>query len=419
MKKLLLHYLLLCTLLCTIKISKADVVTVSGRQILVNNKPYLIKGICYRPTPIGSETRSWTTLTQDLGLMVEAGINTIRVYTPIDNEAVLNEISAAGIKVIMGIGWNTDGVYDISSGTFINYIRRYKNHDAILFWEFGNEYNYNPQWFENDLTNWYTALNDAANQAHIEDPNHPVSTAHGELPTRAVLTACPNVDVWGMNVYRWDNPEAIFDEWKNVSNLPMFLSETGGDRYMTATMHGYNEGENQQAQADATRNILNDIFPRQDICSGVTLFEFCDEWNKAGNPNTQDIGGWAPNSGGVPYDGAANEEYWGIVDIERNKMQAFDVVKEIYNSITTGFNNLDIKDGIKVYPNPSDKIVNIEVELRELINTPYSILNNYGNIIKQGIIKSKSFRIQRLNPGVYNLYVNYEKIKINRKIIIY
>ena len=41
--------------------------------------------------------------------------------------------------------------------------------------------------------------------------------------------------------------------------------------------------------------------------------------------------GWAPNSSGVPYDGSPNEEYWGIVDIDRNKKQTFDVVKKAYN----------------------------------------------------------------------------------------
>ena len=44
--------------------------------------------------------------------------------------------------------------------------------------------------------------------------------------------------------------------------------------------------------------------------------------------NQQDIGGWAPNSSGVPYDGAPNEEYWGIVDIDRNKKETFEVIKE-------------------------------------------------------------------------------------------
>ena len=60
------------------------------------------------------------------------------------------------------------------------------------------------------------------------------------------------------------------------------------------------------------------------------LFQFTDGWWKAGNPDQHDKGGWAPNSGGVPYDGAPNEEWWGIVDIERNKKLTYDVVKEIY-----------------------------------------------------------------------------------------
>jgi len=44
----------------------------------------------------------------------------------------------------------------------------------------------------------------------------------------------------------------------------------------------------------------------------------------------QDTGGSAPNSDGTPYDGTANEEYWGIVDINRKKKITFDVVKEAY-----------------------------------------------------------------------------------------
>ena len=62
----------------------------------------------------------------------------------------------------------------------------------------------------------------------------------------------------------------------------------------------------------------------------MALFSFTDGWWKAGNNATQDIGGWAPNSSGVPYDGAPNEEFWGIVTIDRKKKQAFIVVKDLY-----------------------------------------------------------------------------------------
>jgi len=309
-------------------------VEISGRQIMVDGSPYLIKGVCYHPVPKGSDKRDFDNLTQDLALMVEAGINTIRVYEPIDEIAVLDEIHDAGIKVIIGFGYNQDGNFDILSGTFIDYVNKYKNHKAILLWELGNEYNYHPEWFEGDLKNWYSALNNAADMIHKNDMNHPVTTAHGELPNDVALSSCPNIDVWGMNVYRWDKPGEIYNQWKAVSEKPMYLSEAGGDSYMTITKEGFEEGVNEKAQAAANTKILESVFNNTEVCSGVTLFSFTDGWWKAGNNDTQDVGGWAPNSSGVPYDGSPNEEYWGIVDIDRNKKETYEIVKLKYNQFS-------------------------------------------------------------------------------------
>jgi endo-1,4-beta-mannosidase len=212
-------------------------------------------------------------------------------------------------------------------------VKTFRNHNAILFWELGNEYNYHPEWFGGNIKTWYQSLNDAADLIHKIDPSHPVATAHGELPNAEALSLCSNVDIWGMNVYRWDNPEGIFAAWSAISSKPMYLSEAGADSYMTVKMKDYDQGENEKAQADAVRNILDDILRYRDICSGVALFEFADEWWKAGDNKTHDPGGWAPNSSGVPYDGAANEEYWGIVNIERNKKMSYEVVKQKYREL--------------------------------------------------------------------------------------
>ena len=335
MFKTILFVLSFAALLSCGTSSKRSDVTVSSRTILVDNKPYIIKGICYHPVPKGSPNkRSWATLTQDLELMTEAGINTIRVYAPIDDVKVLDEISQAGIKVIIGFGYNQDGVFDILSGSFIDYVNKYKDHNAIMMWELGNEFNYHPQWFDGDIKNWYNAMNDAAGLIHEQDPSHPTTTAHGDLPDALALSLGDNIDVWGMNVYRWDKPASIFREWEAVSSKPMYLSETGGDSYMKVANAGYEQGENQKAQADATRNILKEVFDNQQTCSGVAVFSFTDGWWKAGNNDIQDIGGIAPNSAGVPYDGDPNEEYWGIVDIDRNKKEAFNVLKEKYLSIS-------------------------------------------------------------------------------------
>ncbi|MFK7780969.1 hypothetical protein [Psychroserpens sp.] len=334
MRKYLTLIIIAFVLVSCENLTQNEVVSVKESHIYVNDTLYTITGICYHPVPKGSpNNRSWSTLTQDLGLMNEAGINTIRVYEPIDDLNVLNEIHNAGIKVIIGFGYNQGGIFDIKSGTFIDYINKYKNHNAILMWELGNEYNYHPEWFKNDIKNWYNEMNAAAELIHTTDPNHPTTTAHGDLPNELALSLSPNIDVWGMNVYRWDNPEPLFKLWKAINSKPMYLSETGGDSYMTITKAGYEQGENQKAQADAAENILKKVFDNQDICSGVTLFSFTDGWWKAGNNDIQDIGGYAPNSTGIPYDGAPNEEYWGIVDINRKKKLVFDVLKEKYLSV--------------------------------------------------------------------------------------
>ena len=331
MLKNIIYILTIGTMISCNAIAKDEGVKVSKNRILVNGKRYLIKGICYNPVPRGKDTRSFRNLTEDLALMKEAGINTIRVYSAIDNKAVLDEIHAADIKVIMGIVYNQNDTCDIVSGSYVDYVNKYKDHPAILMWELGNEYNYHPEWFEgSDITIWYKALNDAAAIIHQNDTSHPVATAHGELPDDLALSSCPNVDVWGLNVYRWDHPEAVFSEWAAISSKPMYLSEAGGDSYMTIESHGYEQGVNQQAQADANRKILKAVFEHKDVCSGVTLFSFVDGWWKAGSPSTQDPGGSAPNSNGVPYDGAPNEEHWGIVDIHRNKKATYSVVKERY-----------------------------------------------------------------------------------------
>ena len=330
MKTFLFTFAIAITLFgCTQK-TELDIVTISERQILQNDSPYIIKGICYHPVPKGSDKRDFSNLTEDLELMVEAGINTIRVYAPIDDKAVLDEIDAAGIKIVLGFGYNQGGKFDILSGTLIDYVNNYKNHNAILLWELGNEYNYHPDWFDGDIKNWYNAMNNAAQLIHENDPSHPVTTAHGELPDSLALSLSKNIDVWGMNVYRWDDPSTIFSQWSEVSSKPMYLSEAGGDSYMTISRDAYEKGYNEKAQADANKNILNAVFKSTDICSGVAMFSFTDGWWKAGNNESQDPGGWAPNSSGVPYDGSPNEEYWGMVDLERNKKLTFEVIKNKY-----------------------------------------------------------------------------------------
>ncbi|MBN1598257.1 MAG: T9SS type A sorting domain-containing protein [Bacteroidales bacterium] len=405
--KTILSVLLLSILFSII--SNASVVTVNGRNILVDGVEYTIKGVCYNPVPVGSSERDFSNLTEDIVLMQEAGINTVRVYSPITEESVFDELADAGIMVIVSFGYNQGGNYDILSGTYLDYVEMYKDHDAIFLWELGNEYNYHPEWFGGDIANWYTAMNNAADEIHFADPDHPVSTAHGELPDATARNSCPNIDVWGMNVYRWDNPGPIYGQWSSASTKPMYLSEAGADSYMAIAQHEYEFGPNEQMQADAVENILSDVFDNTDIGAGVLLFSFVDEWWKyeEGNNSQQDPGGSAPNSSGVPFDGAPNEEYWGILNIDRSRKLAFDIVKNAYNPSTSVSENLFSNNEIIVGPNPATDFLRIE-RLNDGVKN-ITILDLTGRIhllVKDFASNSVKINTGMLKQGIYFLKVS-------------
>lgn len=289
--------------------------------------------VCYHPVSIGDTLRSFDYLAEDIALMKEAGIDIIRVYEPIDDDSIMDFIAAQDMKVIVGIGYNQRGKNDLISGTYLEYVVKYKDHPAVFMWELGNEYNYHPEWFEGDIQNWYQVLEQAVDAIHELDSLTPVSTTHGEIPDSAALYAGRHLDMWGFNVYRWDRPATFIEDWRKLSDQPFYFGEVGADSYMKIAKDGFEAGENQKAQAQAVSNIIDDILNYRDEVAGIAIFSFTDGWWKAGSPDTQDIGGYAPNSSGVPYDGAPNEEFWGIVDINRNKKASFDVVKAKFNAL--------------------------------------------------------------------------------------
>ena len=290
----------------------SQTVSVNGRKLFVDGQRYRINGICYSRGSAGNYA-------EDIALMQEAHINTIRAYNAITDTAELNAFADAGVKIIMHLDENN----------FKSYVKEHKDHPAILMWEFGNEFNYHPEWFGDDINNWYRKLEYCATETKKIDPTHPITTAHGEVPTLEVLNACPSVDVWGLNLYRFDNNVPAIKEFTARTNRAMYISEAGGDSYDKKA-----NAVNEVAQAQANSAIMNGIINEFDLCIGVAMFEFCDEWWKAGHPDIQNLGESAPNSSGVPYDGSADEEYWGIVNRYRTKKPAFYKLKDIFSSVS-------------------------------------------------------------------------------------
>ena len=374
----------------------AQSVYVEDRKIYVDGEEYRINGICYARGE-GNGENSGYTFNDDIPLLVDANINTIRTYAAITNVAELNAFANAGIKVIMMLNENS----------YTWYVNQFKDHPAILMWEFGNEFNYHPEWFGNNIQNWYNILEDRASNVKSLDPNHPVSTGHGEVPNSQALNSCPSVDVWGMNIYRWLSPESAINELASLTDKAMYISEAGADSFNLNS-----NSENQQQQAQATEIILNAIIDKSDLCIGVTLFEFCDEWWKAGNPNQQDPGGF---SNSIPYDNFANEEYWGIVTRDRVPKEAYYVVQEIYEatSLSVNENFLDIS----VYPNPvSDGFLNVINPSNEPLNISVYDLN--GRLVHSQQIIFDSIDISHLSSGFYSLLITSGKRTTAKKIVV-
>ena len=291
----------------------SQVVSVEDRKIFVDGDEYRINGICYARGEGNGETSGFS-YTDDIPLLVEANINTVRTYSPITDINELNAFADAGIKIIMHLNENS----------YTWYVNQYKDHPAILMWEFGNEFNYHPEWFGGDINNWYNLLETAAANVKTIDPNHPVSTGNGEVPSLEVINSCPSVDVWGMNIYRFLNTVSAITDLASYSDKAMYISESGADSY-----NNNSQSENEPQQALATEHILNTVLSYSNLCAGITLFEFCDEWWKAGDPNSHDSGGFSVS---VAYDNFANEEYWGIVNRDRTKKESFYIVQEIYGN---------------------------------------------------------------------------------------
>lgn len=312
-------------------------IEIRGRQLLVNGQPIHLKGVCWSPVPLGGEDPSALDrdgfVEQDSALMVEAGMNVIRMYEPLLNRTTLDTLWSKGIYVInMAYIWGGDALSNIAPR-----INAVKDHPAILMWEVGNEWNYNNFYYGanepgGDLLTFEQARQrafDVVKEIKVHDQVHPVSTVYGELPSEETLEILSEVDVWAINAYRSADFGDLFSVWSQRSEKPMYFGEYGADAWDAREEYNVT---NLTAQAYATRVLTEQINLHTSLAGGVCLggmiFELTDEWWKAGNPDEHDVGGVAP--GGGPYpDLAFNEEWWGICEIDRTCRPAFYEYKDI------------------------------------------------------------------------------------------
>jgi hypothetical protein len=327
-----------------------SIVTVSGYQLMVQARnpdgtlaaavPWDMKGIAWSPPGegegfLGPKGYSMHAA-QDLPLMKAAHINTVRTYDSFETTAaglaVLDQLHESGMMVAMTVMATYDG------NTYSQAVSAFKDHPAVLLWIVGNEWNYNKLYSSHTYDECAQKVNDVVTAIHALDPDHPVATGYGQLPSAAQLAQVSTPDLWALNIYVTPNlgvaPDLYgfgtrFSDWKALSAKPFFVSEYGADAYNNKT-----GSEDQASQAAALGALTQEVRKNLSaadagkVCVGGCPFEWNDEWWKVTDPATHDTGGSA-NVGDYP-DGFGNEEWWGIVTADRTPRAAFTTLQALY-----------------------------------------------------------------------------------------
>ena len=320
-------------------------------QLLVDNKPFLIKGMAYMPSKVGQSPdngtlvdwmredddhtgqidapyKAWVDkygdnkrhddepVVGDLKLMKDMGVNTLRIYYQTymkeDKPFLEKMYKEYGLKVALS---NFIGKYAIGSGAkwsegtdyenplhqknMMAYVREmvmeFKDEPYILMWILGNENNYGvASNADKKPVAYFKFINEVARMIKSIDPDHPVAICQGDtLYLDKFGKYAPDVDAYGANVYRGDYGFGSF--WQDVAeqaDKPAFITEYGAPAYGGVNM---TESQAQQAQADFHKgnwlDILYNSAGYEDGAGnsvGGMAFEWLDEWWKDYSPSIHD-----------------------------------------------------------------------------------------------------------------------------------
>lgn len=332
-------------------------------RMLVNGKPFIIRGVTYAPTKVGQSPDNgslenwmyqkgdaahlaWVDKNHnniqdpdekpvgDFQLMKEMGVNTVRVYdnTKINKELLRELYKKYGIMAIIedflgkyaigsGAPWNPGTDYENPQHlanmmkAVEDTVKELKDEPFVLLWLLGNENNYGVASNADKKPDaYFKFVNQVARRIKELDPDHPVAICNGDsLFVDKMSQYAPDVDVYGGNVYRGDYGFGSFwDEVREGADRPALITEFGAPGYSKFS----NDTDAQAAQADYHRGSWMDIMANsaghaegEGNAIGGVAFEWTDEWWKNYEPSRHDTKAdvFGPFAGGYYF-----EEWFGL-----------------------------------------------------------------------------------------------------------
>ncbi|MFC1709845.1 hypothetical protein ACFL2J_07320, partial [Candidatus Omnitrophota bacterium] len=240
------------------------------------------RGVNFSYAPIGAgqkDMRSNSDIIAEgiIKAIAATGFGAQRTYfAPEPN--LLDTFAANNQGVVVGFPFMDDRQFptaDILNNGYLEYVRDYMNHPAVLAWELTNEPN-EQSWFRRDMIAGLREINEAAANIKAIDPNHPISVTfsrrnYSEIARQVRAGALSNVDVIGITLYDWLNDPALLDRLNGMFGKPVYIAEFGETSV---------NSERQQAINNMAMWRLMDEAVNRGSILGAFGFSAIDEWYK-------------------------------------------------------------------------------------------------------------------------------------------
>jgi hypothetical protein len=209
---------------------KIHLIKEQGKWTLYRNaKPYFIRGAH------GAG---------DMDMLKKIGGNSVIVYHNQTNMAFLDRAHALDIsvsvvldihKVRFGYDYTDNAVIIPQRNMVLDFVKKYKDHPAILFWIIGNEAHIMRR---NNIALW-KEVNVLSGMIHEIDPDHLTTSTVASYPTKTydplqIRVFAPDLDFISLNIYEFAH--RVKRERKNIiwgTDRPYMISEWGAQPYWT------------------------------------------------------------------------------------------------------------------------------------------------------------------------------------------